>query len=215
VKDIQAVRRENFQKIVKELGGPRLAGARLDISENQISQLISDNVRKVMGHRLARKIEESAGLPAGWLDQPVAQDGSRLLYVPLVDFNEPVDPEDIGKLGDKYIVWDFSNQHKIKGRLVAGEACDNSMEPLFSQGDMMVLDVYKGRYAVGRVVACLRKEKGGRYLCVRKLVEPTTGKQILTPLNSDFAQIPVSEDTATVVGELVEVRHKIPKALSS
>jgi len=63
--DVHEIRRLNLQHLAKDFGGPTALGERLDRSQSQMSQLLSD---KLMGSKLARDIEKRLNLVHGWMD---------------------------------------------------------------------------------------------------------------------------------------------------
>lgn len=69
VMDIYSIRRANLAKLVRARGGPTRFAEIVDRSQSQVSQLLT---QKPMGSRIARNLEESLGLPSGWMDHYVA-----------------------------------------------------------------------------------------------------------------------------------------------
>lgn len=74
--DIDEIRRANLRRIEAEFGGPAGAAARLNMSTSQFVNLRNgardSKTGKPRGMRkeTARRIEEAAGKPEGWLDIP-------------------------------------------------------------------------------------------------------------------------------------------------
>jgi hypothetical protein len=75
VRDIDQVRRDNMRLIEQECGGPTEAARKLEMSPAQYANLRNgakdSKTGKPRGMRkeTARRIEEQAGKPAGWLDE--------------------------------------------------------------------------------------------------------------------------------------------------
>jgi SOS-response transcriptional repressor LexA len=74
MKDIDEIRRENLRLLERECGGPTAAAERVGMSPAQFANL-RDGARdsrtgkpRGMRKETARRIEESCGKPAGWLD---------------------------------------------------------------------------------------------------------------------------------------------------
>lgn len=65
IMDVHEIRRLNLQQLATDFGGPTALGERLDRSQSQMSQLLSD---KLMGSKLARDIEKRLDLIHGWMD---------------------------------------------------------------------------------------------------------------------------------------------------
>ncbi|MCA8293338.1 hypothetical protein LGN19_05970 [Burkholderia sp. AU30198] len=74
MKDIDQIRRDNLKLIEAESGGPAAAAAVIGMSHSQFTNLRDgakdSKTGRARGMRAstARKIEESAGKPLGWLD---------------------------------------------------------------------------------------------------------------------------------------------------
>ena len=65
------IRRENLARVIEQVYGGvglRLAEA-LKVSNTQVNRVMSESSsRRDMGDKMARDIEEVAGLPRGWMD---------------------------------------------------------------------------------------------------------------------------------------------------
>lgn len=68
--DVKEIRRRNLEIVLAEIGGPKKLAALVkdtkDWVPNYVSQLKSE--KKSFGDKTARKIEEAAGKPRGWMD---------------------------------------------------------------------------------------------------------------------------------------------------
>ena len=81
-KTVKEVRRDNLRHLVDtQYGGVmrRLAVA-MHVQHIQLSRVFSrsEKSRRDIGDDLARKIEEVAGLPVGWMDHPHGGDADRI-----------------------------------------------------------------------------------------------------------------------------------------
>ncbi|AOR64834.1 hypothetical protein [Pectobacterium wasabiae] len=74
MKDIDEIRRENMRLLEVELGGPAEAASRVGMSPAQFTNLkkgakdSKTGKRRGMRKGTARRLEEAAGKPVGWLD---------------------------------------------------------------------------------------------------------------------------------------------------
>lgn len=66
--DALTARRHNVTQLVADAGGPTAFGRQVNREQAQVSQWISERTPKPIGNRLARYLESSLGLDAGWLD---------------------------------------------------------------------------------------------------------------------------------------------------
>lgn len=94
------IRRANLNLLIDEFKTIRALADQVDTAPNYISE-IKNGVRN-MGHKLARKIEEKAGKPSGWLDQlhtdPALGQGETIVAKNLDELAEAVGAMDTEKL---------------------------------------------------------------------------------------------------------------------
>lgn len=214
-------RRVNFRKLVDELSGPREAGFKLKMGESQISQLISEHIKKNMGSTLARKIEKKVGLPQGSLSQETGADGRQIRSVPIVDDNDAgstifATEEYDDTMSRKRVIWDNSNPYRPIGPLVAFYLPDNALGGTAHEADLAIFDCWprsKGkpdRVQVGSVV--LLEHKGR--LLARIIKQAEDGGLLFIAASDLFASVK-KENADDILGVMVEVRWLRPRAIQS
>lgn len=216
MRNLKEVRRANFARLVAEMGGPREASIKLDMGESQVSQLISPNIAKAMGDRLAAKIEKNAKLDPGYLDRQTSHNGRLIVQVPIVDCPQFLRwarnglPKNANS-SQAHVVWDNSNPYTPKGRLLAMIAPDDSLQGIFSEGDLTIFDCWpaciKGPPAVKPSSVVAADVNGD--LLVRILRELADNKFELFATSEMYAPR-VIKDTRPILGVLVEVRNLKP-----
>ncbi|WP_279653530.1 S24 family peptidase [Pseudomonas morbosilactucae] len=75
--DINTIRRENLRAVVARYETQAHFAALCDTAPSVISLIISKNPKRNLGDDLARRVEEAAGLPRGWMDHLHHSDGRR------------------------------------------------------------------------------------------------------------------------------------------
>ncbi len=66
--DVRGIRRNNLARLIAEAGGQKALAARAGVSAAYLSQVLSERVRRNVGHNLARRLEEGMSKPYGWMD---------------------------------------------------------------------------------------------------------------------------------------------------
>jgi hypothetical protein len=216
--NVTEFRRINFRRMVEEMGGPLETALKLDMSSSQVSQLISDRIQKNMGAKLARKIEQRAGLAPGSLDLAAAISGARMIPIPVISAldlrnEEPLWQPRASVTGPrKEVIYDRSNPYQPRGPLVAFYLPDNAMDGMAHQGDLMIFDCWPAaeevqeEVDVGSVVLFRHNDQ----LAVRRVKQSTAGGFEFIATSDLYAPI-AKDDLAAVLGVMIEVRWLKPR----
>lgn len=73
--DTNSIRRDNLRALAARYPTQAEFAAACGTAPSVISLIVSPNPKRNLGHALARKIENSQGLPPGWLDTPQSESG--------------------------------------------------------------------------------------------------------------------------------------------
>ncbi|WP_353630657.1 S24 family peptidase [Achromobacter xylosoxidans] len=169
MKDIDEVRRENLRRLEQEHGGPSAAAKALEMSPSQFMNLRDgakdSKTGKPRGMRkeTARKIEERAGKPIGWLDVSHPEPETYVLGENSPTNTRPLNVEiprfDTGgamgngiELRDQPGMiesWRVSREwieknvraYSAKDNLCIVTGFGDSMQPLFNPGDPLLVDI--------------------------------------------------------------------------
>ena len=153
---IRIARLKQFVRL-RQVAGPVELGLLINKKPNQVSDLLSG--RASFGEKLARSIEEAAGLPDGWLDR--LDNGTEILRVA----NTPSTAEVVipqydtgGAMGTVGLVlrdqpgvikgwrvtpeWVTKNVHSVTNarNLAVVTGFGDSMRPLYNPGDPLLVD---------------------------------------------------------------------------
>lgn len=161
ITEMTEIRRKNLATLIQEkFQGNRAAFCRATgRNPNLINLILSNNpeIRRNLGEKLARGIEEQMGLAEGWLD--VNREGGPVGQV----YTFPVTRlDDLDTAGIEKIVLgqDVAARHFDRPTAMASvRACymvGTEMEPAISQGDIMLVDT-----------GCQELEKDGVYVITR------------------------------------------------
>ena len=155
------------------------------------------NGRKTIGERLARSIEEAAGLPPGYLDTAdigVDLDVSPQRRIPLITWDKIAVSGSVSE-GEEALLTDMCD---VSENAYALTITDDSMVPVFSRGDKIIVDPdvrpVPGDYVVASTPS------GFVFRKYRLLEEGFS----LRPLNEDYP--PIAGDKARVVAVMLEHR---------
>lgn len=165
MKDIDQVRRDNLRRIEKECGGPAAAAKLLEMSPSQFTNL-RDGARdsktgKPRGMRkdTARRIEQAADKPQGWLDiDHSGEDQGDALPISARDLVVLHQFDTGGAMGHGLELrdqpgviasWKVSNEwieknvraYSAKKNLCIVTGFGDSMQPIFNPGDPLLVDV--------------------------------------------------------------------------
>lgn len=217
MKDIKAIRRENFRKLVDSLDGVTSATKVLRMSQSHVSQLYSTRAIKNIGDRLARKIEEQGGLVPGSLDLPLSSSGDYLLTVPIVDADTIVGDNYLKRLpaltspatspdDQPFVVWDNMNPYTPQGQLFAMYVADSSMYPKLHPNDLVIFDTSIEALRPGCLVVAATQTG---HAIMRTLKEAPGGGYDLLVESELFAEIHM-DDLSQVRGMMVEIRYYQP-----
>lgn len=79
MKTIYDTRRDNLRALMGQWGGPTSLSRKLGHANGSyIAQIAGPNPTRQISERVAREIEATLGLPAGWMDQDQAPGGTAL-----------------------------------------------------------------------------------------------------------------------------------------
>ncbi|MFA1584729.1 helix-turn-helix transcriptional regulator [Achromobacter ruhlandii] len=169
MKDIDDVRRENLRRLEHEYGGPSAVAKVLEMSPSQFMNLRDgakdSKTGKPRGMRkeTARKIEQRAGKPQGWLDEPhpeqdiyalgdVTPASARVMSVEIPRFDTGGSMGNGVELRDQPGMiesWRVSREwieknvraYSAKDKLCIVTGFGDSMQPLFNPGDPLLVDI--------------------------------------------------------------------------
>lgn len=155
------IRRANLAGLIQDrFQGNRAAFCRAtEKNPNLINLILSNNedIRRNLGEKLARDIEEKMGLPDGWLD--VGREGGALgeVYTFPVTRLDAMEASGVEKI---VIGQDVAAKHLDKPTAMAAvRACymiGDEMRPAISQGDILLVDT-----------GCSEIERDGVYVITR------------------------------------------------
>lgn len=145
MKDVSEARRENLRSLIQEkYGGVNAALSRAANKDPNLINLIltsNENIRRNMGEKMARAIEETLSLPSGWFDVP--RHGGpveRIQTIPIVRLDS-IDGSALEKLvfGVDVVARQIDRPTSANN-LRAVYAPDNEMSPSVSEGDLLIVD---------------------------------------------------------------------------
>lgn len=212
------IRRENARLLMKEAGGNESFAMKIGKDPAYTSQLVGKNPRRNIGVTMARHIEECFARPSGWLDTPhagvlganvmPASIGPALKAVPLINYVQAAMCDVMVPLaiaeGWRGVTTDADVSHLAFALEITGD----SMEPLFSEGDRVVIDPHvspqPGDFVVGR-----NKGEEAIFRKYRPRGTGPDGGQVfeLVPLNTDYPTLRSDADHMRVIGTMVEHRR--------
>lgn len=231
MKTLELIHKENLRLLADELGGVAAAAAKVGCSASQYSQWMNGSTHSATGKprgmrsSSARRIEQAAGKPTGWMDQ------SHTDVAPAQPFDENVKPASGGFLRPIPVISsiqagalrDMENPYP-PGAGYAYEYTDQdlsewafaldveglSMMPDFRPGDRIVVDPEiapnPGDYVVAR---------NGSEQATFKKYRPrgidAAGNLIfeLVPLNDDYPTLRSDTESLSVIGVVTEHRKKL------
>ncbi|MDK6079678.1 LexA family protein [Massilia varians] len=231
MKILEVIHKENLRLLAEELGGVAAAAAKVGCSASQYSQWMNGSTHSATGKprgmrsSSARRIEQAAGKPAGWMDQshsdeaPAAQPfdenvipahpGFRPIPVissvqagALRDMDSPYPP------GAGY-AYEYTDQDLSEW----GFALDVegfSMLPEFRPGDRIIVDPELAPNPGDFVIA-----RNGSEQATFKKYRPrgidAAGNEIfeLVPLNEDYPTLRSDTERLSVIGVVTEHRKKL------
>lgn len=170
------VRRQNLRTLIRErFDGVNAALCRATgKNANLINLILSNNesIRRNMGEKLAREIEVSLGLPAGWMDTP--REGGpvdRVTTVPIVRL-DALDKAGVEKvvLGQD-VVGRHLERATATNALRIVYATDNEMAPAIEDGDLLYVDTGVTEFDRPGVYVITR----GSAVYIRRVTRPLTG----------------------------------------
>lgn len=200
MKDIDDIRRDNLRAIEAEAGGPSEAAKLLGMSPAQFSNLregakdSKTGKRRGMRKETARRIEEAAGKPVGWLDLNHAVGNSNVEagpvlrgQVPLISWvragewceaSEPLARADV----ERWMDCPVSHSAGTYALRVRGDSmtAPSGAARSYPEGSFIFVDPERRSPVNGeRVVACLKDSNEVTF----KVYKNEDGKQWLMPLN--------------------------------
>lgn len=231
MKTLEVIHKENLRRLADELGGVAAAAAKVGCSASQYSQWMNGSTHSATGKprgmrsSSARRIEQAAGKPVGWLDQSRTED-----VAPTQPFDENVKPASpslrripvissiqAGALRDMEnpyppgagYAYEYTDQD-LSEWAFALDVEGLSMMPDFRPGDRIMVDPdispNPGDYVVAR---------NGSEQATFKKYRPrgidSFGNLIfeLVPLNDDYPTLRSDTESLSVIGVVTEHRKKL------
>lgn len=193
---------------LRGLDGPVALGAAIGRKANQVSDLL--NNRGSFGEKLARSIEEAAGLPSGWLD--TLGDGNNTSPGPLIRGRVPLLSSVQAGMYKEYV----DNFHPgdggmeliptsvpVKKHTFALRVSGDSMEPDFQEGMLLVVEPELEPVAGDYVIA----KNGDSETTFKQLVKDGAD-YYLKPLNSRYPIRALGNSEIVGVVRAVEKRFR-------
>jgi SOS-response transcriptional repressor LexA len=176
--DIQEVRRENLRLLINEkFGGVNAAFSRTAGRDpNLINLILTGNlkIRRNMGERLARGMEQDLGLPHGWFDIPRLNEGGaveRITTIPIVRLDALDKPSLEQIVVGQDVIGRNVDSPTSTSALRAVYATDNDMAPAITKGDILIVDTGVTAFVRSGVYVMVR----GEDVFVRRITKPITG----------------------------------------
>ncbi|MCW7556461.1 helix-turn-helix domain-containing protein [Endozoicomonas gorgoniicola] len=139
--DIRQIRRTNALQLIKEKGITKAKFARtLGKSPQQINELLKEKNPKNIGHKIARQIEESFGLPEQWLDQKQNQDESFTAFSTVLDSYRQAE-----RLAATYTQ---AQRDWLKGRKHVTRQIEDELESRLLENGLQLLDSGNSEFRV-------------------------------------------------------------------
>ena len=210
LKSISQTRLDNVKRLMIERDVTRAdIETKAEINPSQLSQYFSGH--KVIGDNIAGRIEHAFGLPRYWLDQTYFEGDSndtttvkRVRSVPVLSW---VQAGVFAQTGDMEYdttapLYDDSYPDDVYWLTVKG----NSMEPRFSQGDLLLIDPSRQATGGDFVIACEIDTGSITFKRLRIGFDESTGQDYyqLVPLNDNYAVIDSRYKDFEIQGVVVE-----------
>lgn len=203
--------RQRLRMLIDEFGGQVHLAAAIGKSTSQISQWLNASPDSKTGKprtlkpETAREIEKAVGKPRAWFDQPVVADNRANVStapdvyksVPLIswvqagDWAEAIDLLQTDE-GERVFT-----QHKPRRHTFALRVTGDSMEPEFTDGDIIIVEPDEA--TTNGCFVVVRQDGNTTF---KKLVLDGT-MTYLKPLNEKYSIVPLKED-AVICGVVVE-----------
>lgn len=152
ISNIYQNRYAHLRDIIERHGGQSAVAEKLEVSKQYIGTVGSDNPRKNIGNRVARKIETVFGLPIGTIDQPIGGHGAvsddAAVTVPLLNV--------VASMGHGAVMdWEEETVQEMRlskrwlrhntdassfATLAVVTAKGDSMMPTFTDGSILLVD---------------------------------------------------------------------------
>jgi phage repressor protein C with HTH and peptisase S24 domain len=172
--DTNSIRRNNLRTLAERYETQAEFAALCGTAPSVISLIISPNPKRNLGHRLARKIEDAVGLPAGWMDtaHPRAnfvEPNAKILSNGIDEWDDetPLDDDEVElpllkevelSAGDGKTVVQVGGSRKLRfgkhtvrsmgvqpDQAVCVMVSGNSMEPVLQNGGTVAIDCTKNK----------------------------------------------------------------------
>lgn len=210
--DVASTRRENLQKIRQKrfTSNADLARA-IERSSSQVNDMLSG--AKSFGPKIARSIEEKLKLAPGYLDEPHALEKTPMKFgkkIPVLSFVQAGAWTDTGD--NSYDEW-LDVPEDTPSKSYALKVQGKSMEPVFHQGDIVVVDptlsADPGDYVIARVATAPGNEATIKQYAVTGFDRNGVETFELRPLNPLFPTLSSQELEIDLLGVVVEKRTKM------
>lgn len=130
ISNIYQNRYAHLRDIIERHGGQSAVAEKLEVSKQYIGTVGSDNPRKNIGNRVARKIETVFGLPIGTIDQPIGGHGA------VMDWEEETVQE--MRFSKRWLR--HNTDASSFATLAVVTAKGDSMMPTFTDGSILLVD---------------------------------------------------------------------------
>lgn len=210
--DIPNTRRENLRKIRDKRFSSNAELARaIERSSSQVNDML--NGTKSFGSKVARYIEERLQLPNGYLDEPHDLEEFSTTFgkkIPILSFVQAGHWTESGH--NCYDEWidvpsstpDEAYALRIKGR---------SMEPVFHEGEIVIVDptvsALAGDYVIARLANSSENEASIKQYAVTGIDKRGVETFELRPLNPLFPTLSSKELDIDLLGVVVEKRTRL------
>ena len=210
--DIPNTRRENLRKIRDKRFSSNAELARaIERSSSQVNDML--NGTKSFGSKVARYIEERLQLPNGYLDEPHDLEEFSTTFgkkIPILSFVQAGHGTESGH--NCYDEWidvpsstpDEAYALRIKGR---------SMEPVFHEGEIVIVDptvsALAGDYVIARLANSSENEASIKQYAVTGIDKRGVETFELRPLNPLFPTLSSKELDIDLLGVVVEKRTRL------
>ncbi|MFY1873526.1 LexA family protein [Achromobacter xylosoxidans] len=214
-------RLKKVQQLVEVAGGQARFAELVGISPSQAWQIAGSSPVRGIGSKMAARIEQAFGKPAGWLDwpddappfsaAPLATLGSGAgagRHVPVISYVQAGQLTEVGAhfCGEalEYLLTDIPLSERAFGLEIRGL----SMAPQFAPGDKIIVD-QEVAPKPGSFVVAMNGGEEATFKKYRPRGLDANGNNVfeLVPLNEDFPSFFSDRQELVIIGTMVEHRR--------
>ncbi|CAB3901631.1 LexA repressor [Achromobacter dolens] len=211
-------RLKKVQQLVEATGGQARFAELVGISPSQAWQIAGNSPVRGIGSKMAARIEQAFGKPAGWLDwpddappfsaAPLATSAGTGRRVPVINYVQAGQLTEMGAHfsgeAPEYLFTDIPLSERAFGLEIRGL----SMAPQFAPGDKIIID----QEVVPRPGSFVVAMNGGEEATFKKYRPrglDANGNDVfeLVPLNEDFPSFYSDRQELVIIGTMVEHRR--------